>query len=77
MTTAAAELRKLPGRVGGLARSLPGSSNVLGRIEAVRSEWVLLGIVDDLRLDGWECVRLADTTAVVRGASERFTESPR
>lgn len=76
MTMAAAErrLRANLRHVGGLARSLPSSSNVLGRIEAVGAEWVLLGIINDLRLDGWECVRLADTTAVVRGASERFAE---
>lgn len=45
-----------------------------GKCRSGSAEWVLLGIVDDLRLDGWQCVRLADITAVVRGASERFAE---
>lgn len=77
MTTSAAQRRRLLanlGKVVGLARSVPGFSSVLGRVEAVGSEWALLRTVNDLRLDGWECVRLVDTTAVLRGASERFAE---
>jgi hypothetical protein len=40
----------------------------------VGRSWALFHVVGDLRLDGWECIRLADITATRHGPYERFTE---
>lgn len=50
------------------ARETPG---VVRRVGAV---WALVQVIDDLRLDGWECLRLADVARVRRGEAERFAE---
>lgn len=67
-------LRPNERRVVSITRVFDTSRGTPGIVRQVRKEWALVQVVDDLRLDGWECIRLADVVAVTRGSSERFAE---
>ncbi len=49
-------------------------SKGLGVVCRVGAEWALVRIIDDLRVDGWECLRVRDVEQTTRGTHERFAE---
>ena len=49
-------------------------SSGLGVVCGVGAQWALVRIIDDLRVDGWECLRVRDVEAITRGTHERFAE---
>jgi hypothetical protein len=64
-------MRADPKRVVVIRRSF---STGLGVVCRVGVEWALVRIIDDLRVDGWECLRVRDVESVTRGTHERFAE---
>lgn len=60
-------------RVVAIRRSFD-ATNRLGVVCRVGAEWALVRVVNDLRLDGWECLRLRDVESTRRGSHERFAE---
>lgn len=57
-------------RVVSVARSV--GPEKLGIVRAVGRDWLLLHMVTDLRLEGFECLRVAAVTEVSSGRHERF-----
>ncbi len=64
-------MRAAPKRVVLIGRPF---SKGLGVVCRVGAKWALARIIDDLRVDGWECLRVRDVESTTRGKHERFAE---
>jgi hypothetical protein len=60
------------GGIVSIARVIGAPTKSLGMVCGVGQSWLLVHIVDDLRFDGYECLRVQDVTGVSRGRHERF-----
>jgi len=68
------KLREDHERLVTLERPFADLARPLVAVCRVGKEWLLAHKVDDLRVDGWECLRIRDVRGVSRGAHEPFAE---